>query len=155
DRDDPTADLARRLMHCAACLAPGEPIPESLARLALAAQHADAEDIARVGFQLGSAINQLIELGLVRVEANRTLWLHRLVVAFTRERMASRLERVQAAVERAIEAEAEHINAQWDPLPLRGWQVHLRFVTEAALPRGDARAAALCHALAAHLYHTG
>jgi tetratricopeptide (TPR) repeat protein len=155
DRDDPIAELAHTLLHCAACLAPGEPIPELLARLALAAQHADAADVVRVGFQLGGAINQLIELGLVRPEANRALWLHRLVVAFTRERMGAGLGRVQAAVERALCGEAERLNAQRDPAPLRGWQVHLRFVTEAALPRNDEGAADLCHALAEHLYQTG
>jgi tetratricopeptide (TPR) repeat protein len=154
-RDDPTTELARTLLHSATCLAPGEPIPESLARLALDAQHEDATDVVRAGFQLGSAIDQLLELGLMRAEANRMLWLHRLVIAFTRERMGQRREQVQAAVERALCAEAERLNARREPAALRGWHVHLRFVTDAALPRGDAAAADLCHTLAEHLYQTG
>ncbi len=153
--DDPAADLACRLLHGAACLAPGQPIPEALVRLALVAQHDDVAEVVRAGFQLGSAINQLVELGLARVEANRTLWLHRLVAAFTRERMGARLEQVQAAVERALCAEAEQLNARRDLAPLRGWHVHLRFIAEAALRRGDTGAADLCHALAEHLYQTG
>jgi tetratricopeptide (TPR) repeat protein len=154
-RDDPTTELARTLLHSATCLAPGEPIPESLARLALDAQHEDAAEIARVGFQLGSAINQLLELGLVRAEANRTIWMHRLVIAFTRERMGDQLAQAQAMVERALCAEAERLNARRNPIELRGWQVHLRFITDTAIPRGDAEAADLCHALAEYLYQTG
>ncbi|HEU5097396.1 MAG TPA: tetratricopeptide repeat protein, partial [Roseiflexaceae bacterium] len=155
DRDQPTAELARTLLHYAACLAPGEPIPESLASLALLAQHEDAAEIVRAGFQLGGAMTQLIELGLVRAEADRTLWLHRLVVAFTRERMGDRLDELQATVERALCAEAERLNVQRDPARLRGWHVHLRFIADAAVPRGDAGAADLCHALAEHLYQLG
>ncbi len=152
DHDEPSAELARRLLHYGACLAPGEPIPESLARLALLAHHEDAADTARAGFQLGVARNQLIELGLVRAEAERALWLHRLVVAFTRECMDARLEELQAIVERALCAEAERLNARRDPSELRGWQVHLRFIADAALPRADLGAADLAHALAEHLY---
>jgi hypothetical protein len=92
-RDEETVNLARILLHAAACLAPGEPIPEALARLALAAQHHDAAELARAGFQLGSAIDQLLELGLLCAEANHTLWLHRLVAAFTRERLGEKLGR--------------------------------------------------------------
>jgi tetratricopeptide (TPR) repeat protein len=155
NRDEPTAELARSLLHYAACLAPGEPIPESLARLALLARHEEAADIVRAGFQLGGAMNQLIELGLVRVEADRALWLHRLVVAFTRERMADRLGEAQAMVERALGAEAERLNARREPAELRSWQVHLRFVTDAALPRCDEAAADLGHTFAEHLYQIG
>ena len=154
-RDDEIADLARLLLHAAACLAPGEPMPEALARLALDAQGEGAAEIARGGFQLGSAINQLQELGLLRAEGNHTLWLHRLVAAFTRERLGERLATVQAGVERALCAEAERLNARREPVSLRGWQVHLRFVTDAALARGGAQAADLCHAFAEHLYLAG
>jgi tetratricopeptide (TPR) repeat protein len=155
DHNGPTAEQARRLLDYAACLAPGEPIPESLARLARLAQHDDAADTVRAGFQLGVAMNQLIELGLVRAEVNRALWLHRLVVAFTRERMEARLDATQQTVERALCAEAERLNARRDPAELRGWQVHLRFIADAAVPRGDMSAADLAHALAEHLYQIG
>ena len=108
-----------------------------------------------MGFQLGGAIDQLIELGLVRAEANRTLWLHRLVVAFTREahgraagagagRGGARALRRGGAHERPARPGA----AAWLAGPLR-------FIADAALPRGDASAADLCHALAEHLYQTG
>jgi len=155
DQDDLAVNLPRTLIHCAACLAPGEPIPESLVRLVLTAQHGEAAEVARAAFELGSAINQLVELGLVRAEANRALWFHRLVIAFTRERMEARLNEVQATVEHALCAEAERLNAQRDPALLRSWQAHLRFVTDAALVRSDEGTADLCHALAEHLYQTG
>ncbi len=155
DRDNPAVEPARTVLHRAACLAPGEPIPEWLVRLLLDAQHADAADSARLGFQLGSAIDQLVGLGLVRAEANRALWLHRLVVAFTRERMGADLAQVRAVVEHTLAVEAERLNEQRDPAPLRSWQVHLRFVADTAMPRGDIGAANLCHALAEHLYQTG
>src|SRR5262249_23508018 len=154
-RDDPTTELARTLLHSATCLAPGEPIPESLARLALNAQQQDAAEVARVGFQLGSAIDQLLELGLMRAEANRTLWMHRLVIAVTREHMGDGLAQMQAGVERALCAEAERLNPSREPGDLRSWQVHLRFITDAAISRGDESAAGLCHALAEHLFQVG
>jgi tetratricopeptide (TPR) repeat protein len=155
DHDEPAAEQARRLLDYAACLAPGEPIPESLARLALLPQHGDAADAVRAGFQLGVAVNQLIELGLVRAEANRALWLHRLVVAFARERMGDRLAEAQLTVERALLGEAERLNGRREPAELRSWQVHLRFIADAAVPRGDPGAADLAHALAEHLRQTG
>jgi tetratricopeptide (TPR) repeat protein len=155
EHDDLTTELARTLLHSATCLAPGEPIPESLARLALGAQHEDTTEIARTGFQLGSAIDQLLELGLVRAEANRTFRMHRLVIAFTRERMGGQLGPAQAAVERALCTEAESLNARRQLAPLRGWQVHLRFITDAAVPRGDEGAVSLCHAQAEHLFQVG
>ncbi len=58
-------------------------------------------------------------------------------------------------VEEALCAEAERLNTRRDPTQLRDWQAHLRFVADAALPRGDLGAANLCHALAEHLYQTG
>jgi tetratricopeptide (TPR) repeat protein len=155
NRDDPTTELARTLLYGAACLAPGAPIPESLLRLALDAQQADAAKIAQAGFQLGSALDLLLELGLVRAEANRTIWMHRLVIAFARERMGDRLALAQTKVEQALCVEAERLNARRDLAPLRGWHAHLRFVTDTALLRDDERAADLCHALAEHLYQTG
>jgi tetratricopeptide (TPR) repeat protein len=155
ERDDPTTELARTLLYSATCLAPGAPIPEALLRLALDRQQVDAAEASRVDFQLDSALNLLLDLGLMRAEANRTLWMHRLVIAFTRERMGARLEQMQSRIERALCAEAEHLNAHRDPIELRDWQVHLRFITDAAIPRGDTETADLCHALAEHLYQTG
>jgi tetratricopeptide (TPR) repeat protein len=155
ERDDPTTELARKLLYGATCLAPGAPIPESLLRLTLDAQQAEAAEATRVSFQLDSALSLLLDLGLMRAEANRALWMHRLVIAFTRERMGDQLEQMQAGVERALGAKAEHLNAHRDPIELRGWQVHLRFITDAAIQRGDMMAADLCHALAEHLYQTG
>jgi tetratricopeptide (TPR) repeat protein len=155
DRGDPATRLACQLLQGAACVAPGMPIPESLVRLALTTGQEGEADVVRVGFELGSAIDQLVGLGLARVQSDRTLWFHRLVVAYTRERLGERLEPMQAAVERILCAEAERLNARRDLAPLRGWHVHLRFVAETALPRGDVGAADLCHALAEHLYQTG
>lgn len=155
DQDEPTTHLARTLIHAAACLSPGEPIPELLAHLALEAHNKESADVVRAGFQLGGAMNQLVELGLMRAEANHTLSIHRLVSAFTRERLGARLEETQLAVERALLAEANRLNAAHDLAQLRGWHVHLRFLTDTALLRGDADSAALCHTLAEHLYQTG
>jgi tetratricopeptide (TPR) repeat protein len=155
DQDDPIAKLALGLLQGAACLAPSQPIPEALVRLALDADGEDAAKAARAGFEMGSAIDQLVELGLMRAEADHALWLHRLVAVFTRDRAGTSLERVRARVERALGAEAERLNKQRDPAPLRGWQVHLRHVADDALRRGDEMAADLGHALAEHLYQTG
>ena len=43
------------------------------------------------------------------------------------------------------------MNAEGYPAPLLALQPHLRFVTEAAAPREDARAASLCNELGYHL----
>lgn len=153
--DEPLLRLARAILHGAACLAPGEPIPEELARLALDAGEADAADVAAAGFQLGSALSQLIALGLVHAEAERAIWLHRLVAAFVHDQLGARLPTVQAAAEQALCAEAERLNGLRDPARLRASQLHLRFVAENAAPRGDAPAADVAHALAEHLYQSG
>jgi tetratricopeptide (TPR) repeat protein len=153
--DEPAAALARGLIQAAACLAPGVLIPEPLAWQALSAKPGAPATLALAGPELGRATNQLVELGLARAEAGQTLWFHRLVIAFTRERMGDRLEHVRARVEQALRAEAERLNMRHEPAALRDWQAHLRFVADAALQRGDEPAAQTCYALGEHLYQVG
>jgi tetratricopeptide (TPR) repeat protein len=153
-RDEPSVRLARTLFHCLSCVAPGEPIPEALLRLALEAR-AGAAEAVRAGVYLGGALSQLLELGLVSAQAHRTIVVHRLVRAFTRDRLGDAIGPIRNAVERALCEEAQRINARRDPASLRQWQVHLRFLADAALSRGDVLGADLCHALAEHLYQAG
>lgn len=153
-RDEPGVRLARTLFHSMSCVAPGEPFPEALLRLAITAGH-DAAETVRAGVLLGRAVSHLLELGLVSAEAGRTLVVHRLVRAFTRDRLGDALAPIRADVERALCAEAQRINARRDPAALRAWQVHLRFLADAALERAEPFRADLCHALAEHLYQIG
>jgi tetratricopeptide (TPR) repeat protein len=154
DHSEPLSQLARALLLGAACLAPSQPIPEVLVKLALEAYAGDS-NTTLAGFEFGSAVEQLVQLGLVRAEAGNTFWVHRLVAAFARDLAGTRLDRARADVERALSAEAERLNKGRDPSKLRGWQAHMRHVADSALPRGDAAAADLGHALAEHLYQTG
>lgn len=75
--------------------------------------------------------------------------LHRLVVAFLR-RLADARE-AQIAAEAALLTHVRRLNDACDVPALLRLQIHLRLVTQTALPHGDALAAALAFELSHHL----
>ena len=81
----------------------------------------------------GRALKRLVGLGLLDEEGEGALRLHPLVVAFVQE--VNQESEAQAAVEAALLAEANRLNNAGYPEPLLRWQVHLRWLTEAALER--------------------
>lgn len=138
-------------MARAACLAPGEPIPHFLLMLTL--------DLPGNNFttaiQAEDGITRLVELGLVRLEAESIVQLHRLVVTFVRDVAINEIESAQRMVEKTLCEEAERLNQARLPAQLLTWQAHLRTVTNTAFDRDDERAARLCHVLSEHFRQIG
>ena len=92
-------------------------------------------------------------LGLLEVQAEGALILHRRLQAFVLE--AEPDAGAQEAVEEALLEEAIRINNVGIPGPLLVWQPHLRAMTDAALVRADVRASELCNELGYHLNMIG
>ncbi|NCC30646.1 MAG: tetratricopeptide repeat protein [Chloroflexia bacterium] len=143
DRNTSRDAVAYHLLLRAAWFAPGEPIPVAL----LSATLADQPDQAIIG----SALRRLLDTGLLfasNAVGADTIRLHRLIVAFLR-----RLDdpEAQHAVETALLAHVRSLNDALDEPTLLCLQPHLRAVTETALQRGDALAAALSYELSRHL----
>jgi tetratricopeptide (TPR) repeat protein len=135
--------LALDLLAHAACFAPGEPIPRDLLLKTVELPDKPAQRRAT------RAIRRLVDLGLLEVEEDAALRLHRLVVAFLRA------EGSDAAGQRAVEQVL--IDIGYDlldkgfPAPLSAIQAHLRYVTDAARDRDDRRASNLCTIMGRYL----
>ena len=159
--------LARDLLARAACFAPGEPIPRQLLVATLQLSGDDAD----VAHRVADALHRLAELGLIATNENGDPYLHRLLGHFVLDLLADdtflnkllaslRLKRPtrgtnQKLVERIVIDEADRANGTGDPRILRGWQLHLRYVTDQALGRCDMRAAQVADVLGNHLKMTG
>ena len=140
---------ARRLLSCAACLAPGETFPTDLL---LATLGRDQEDeTARLDAQ--DALARLVSLGLLDREQSDALVLHRLLHAFVSD-VADDPE-AQGAVEQALNSAAVHLNNTGYPAAMQPIATHLRYGTDRAAGRDDERAARLCGNLAYYLNTTG
>ncbi len=152
DRLDPTqlADVhARELLARAAFFAAGELIP----RTALLSSWSQNADDALVSMHFEDAIARLLELGLVEEAMDGAVRVHRLVASFIT--MQAGATEAQAAIEATMLRMALAANEQADPLPLLPLQVHVRWVTDRAIPRSDPQAARLCDALGEHLWLLG
>jgi tetratricopeptide (TPR) repeat protein len=145
ERADETDALALTLLGRAACFAPGEPIPRTL----LAATIETEGDEEEAGFQREDALRRLVELGLLDVEEEGALLIHRLLAAFVER--AEPEPAARQAVEKALLAEAIRLNKAGYPAPLLAWQPHLQAVTNIAQERGDELGAKLGDALGTHL----
>ncbi|HEY0734114.1 MAG TPA: helix-turn-helix transcriptional regulator, partial [Herpetosiphonaceae bacterium] len=145
DPGDPTDALAHTLLGHAAAFAPGEPLPRWLLFQTLDLPADDPESVLLAE----DALTRLIDLGLLDTDTPGNLRLHRLVVAFVRAVVGH--EAAQAAVEATMLRVADDLNTTYHPRPLLAIQPHLRAIVDAAQPRADARAAALCHALGVHV----
>lgn len=161
DRGNPIDTLAMAVLAHAACLAPGEPIPLSLLGLILAGpltsdQKVEAqEDVqARKQSSLVEALARLEQLGLVRLDVEQHMRLHRLVVAFVQATLPE-IEAVRPPLELVLCTEAERLNEAGYPAALMVWQQHLRHVANTAFAREDEQAARVCHALAEHFRQIG
>jgi tetratricopeptide (TPR) repeat protein len=148
ERLDPTDtddQVARLLLACAACFAPGEAIPRVLLLSTL--QYAT---LACSPVRAATALDRLLELGLVEAVARETLRLHRLLHLFIHQQQV--YPQAQTAVEEALLAFAAPVNAASELAPLVSIQSHLRWIVDAALERRDRRAADLSEALGHHLW---
>jgi tetratricopeptide (TPR) repeat protein len=153
DRLDPahTVDaLARDLLQRAACLAPGEPIPEEL----LLATLGKPEAALDVTLARADALRRLLDLGLLEKPDPGTYRIHLLVTHFA-QRTNGDHTAARAAVEQTLLYAANRVNDSGFPARLLPWQPHLRAVTDAARMREDELAASLCNALGYHLHAIG
>ena len=148
DATDTIDASALALLGRTAQFASGEPIPRDLLLLTVEApEDADGQLLVE------DALFRLAELGLLEVQAEGTLILHRLLQAFVLE--AEPDAGAQKAVEKALLEEAKRINNTGIPGQLLVWQPHLRAITNAAFVRDDVRASGLCNALGYHLKMIG
>jgi len=150
ERLDPTDGcdaLALALLARAACLAPGEPIPRALLLVTAGIGAGDADE-ARRG---EDALARLVALGLVMQQADGTLAMHRLLVAFVRHEVAGGDE-ARVAVGETLRQEASRIYQEGFPAPLLVWQPHLRRVAEVATAVESEEAGGLWNALDSHLH---
>jgi len=145
DDADPVDALAKQALARLACLAAGEPAPRFLLLASL-----DLEDDEAAQLKAADALRRLPDLGLGEEEPDGALMLHRLLATFVRD-TAPDLADARAAVEQAVETEADALIAAGYPAPLRAWQVHLRAVAEAAVEAGSERAGGLLLSLGNHL----
>ena len=153
------------LLACAACFAPGEPIPGALLVASLAADPPTLADEAR---------ERLLELGLLELSGagDESYRLHLLLARFVTEEFTrqggeggedakeekkgpERMAAAQAAVEEVIELALGRANDSGDPRSLRGAETQLRHVVDRAAERKDRYAALLCNRLGYYLYMSG
>jgi tetratricopeptide (TPR) repeat protein len=143
DADDA---LALDLLARAASFAPGEPIPREL--LLKTVELSDNVALRRAY----RAIARLLNLGLVEEASARALRMHRLVVARVVETISAN---VQAVVEQLLTDLGFELLDKGMPAPLRALEAHLRYLTDRAYNRDDARAANLCTVMGRYLMLVG
>ncbi len=144
---------ARQLLACAACLAPGEPIPVEW--LKTVANH-DTNDIMMT-LQVEDGLSRLVTAGFLTMDQGQTVVLHRLIALFTQEACgAAELEAARTAVAgnmaELLSSQRER-EAHLSTLPFT--VAHLRHVAEVALARKSQHAAILCTILGIHLGDIG
>jgi Tfp pilus assembly protein PilF len=139
--------LTHRILINLAHLAPGEPVPIELLRATLREAGKRPSDK-----EIMNARQRLVSLGLVTVQSNHTLQIHRLLHHFVRRVIDPEdFEAALAAVETGVINETKRLNEAGKPAALLNWQNHLRHVTNDALPRQDERSAELAKNLGYHL----
>ncbi|MCI0398381.1 MAG: FxSxx-COOH system tetratricopeptide repeat protein [Chloroflexi bacterium] len=146
DRNESDA-LAQVLLSRAACFAPGEPIPRQLLLATLVSNTKSA--FMGDNLQVSEALTRLVALGLVIEGAAGAIRLHQLLAHFVSG--AAGEPDAQADVEQTVIAEAQRLNKMGNSAGLRGWQVHLQYLTAVAQSRNDQRAAQLANELGTHL----
>jgi tetratricopeptide (TPR) repeat protein len=148
DAADPVDELALALLVRAVCLAPGANIPRDLLLATVDLDHDDLDAALRAE----DALHRLIELGLIETHP-AAVRLHRLLVAFVRAQPGA--EQAQGAVETALLNAFNEYRDDNDLVAASEVELHMRVVTDAALPRADFSALSLCNALGNHLRQSG
>lgn len=145
--------MAQQLLVCAACFAPGEPIPKALLLAAV------REDDSVLKLLLAEdAFARVVALGFLKLEAGATAVMHRLVSAYTLSMVADAGQRLaaQTAVVRTLEHALlahQHQEGHLSTIPLSA--VHLRHITAEALAAHLSDATQLAILLGRHLQSIG
>ena len=142
--------LALQLLACAACLAPGEPVPHDLLAAMILPNDPSVDD----RIQAEDALARLTGLGLLETASEQptTFRLHRLLMRFVRKAREAAMADARERVEQVVLAEAVRANATELVRPLAALLPQLRFVTDASV---GLRKAALGTLLGNHLKSLG
>jgi tetratricopeptide (TPR) repeat protein len=154
DRLKPADDrdaLARRLLVHMAHFAPGEPVWYDILVRTLDLEPTQPNDAVRAE----DAFARLIELGLIQVEDEKGMRVHRLLAAFVQETLVDEAALGQRKIEEEIYANLRRANDEGAPLTLLPGALHMRYVVEAAAARDPLWGAEMATALGRHLWHTG
>ncbi|MCC6455611.1 MAG: tetratricopeptide repeat protein [Caldilineaceae bacterium] len=146
--DDSRDALAHQLLIHMACFAPGEPVWYNVLVRTLGLNPDEAADAVRAE----DAFARLIELGLIQVEEEKGMRIHRLVAAFVRETIPEAAERGQRAVEEEIYSNLKRTNYEGAPLALLPGEIHMAHVVEAAMAHDEVWAATLSAELGRHFW---
>jgi tetratricopeptide (TPR) repeat protein len=150
-------NIAQTLLACAACFAPGEPIPWFLLAASVAGDDQERNELT------ADALNRLLALGLieeaeldtVRPHQLDAVRLHRLIALYVNHIAPEQVLAAQTAVEIAVAEAALQGNTAGRLDHLLPWQVHLRYVTDNAVTRRDEIASRLCSILGINLNDLG
>ncbi|MFZ0545409.1 MAG: BTAD domain-containing putative transcriptional regulator [Candidatus Promineifilaceae bacterium] len=154
DLNDDVDAIAQQLLLCAACFAPGEPIPLVLLRETVVS----AEDDLIAMLLAEDGLGRLIALGFLQSESGETVVLHRLLAVFILEEMTTDqlIDAAQTAVEDAM---IHHLHPILDNLEFQGSLtvpiIHLRHVIETALARSSEAVGLLTLAVGRYLRSIG
>jgi hypothetical protein len=161
-RIGPADTVARDLLARLACLAWGEPVPQSLVVAVMSASPPGAETARPMAPKtIVTALRRLFRLGLLANGERRIgigeefipdfqspVIMHRLIGRFASREIE--LKAVRPAVERVIAQEAQRVNEGGLATPLLAWVVHLRVVAGEAEKWGSETAGVLKEKLARH-----
>ena len=139
DPGDPVDQIARALLACAACLAPGEPIPRDL--LLAIAEADDADPAERRS--IARAIERLRAVGLMEAAGEHAVRMHRLVRWFV-ERVGD-MDAARDHVEQVVIREANRHYKNPEISVILAAQAHLRAVVDAAIQARREDAVWLCN----------
>jgi len=149
DLDPDTRDGAgaRQILDILCCYAPGELIPR--AYITVSGDADEPDDVLQLARE--DAFRRLFDVGLVE-ERGPMLVVHRLIVAFVRERIDPAL---RLAVEEEVASAAATSNRSQDGRYIADWEIHLAHMADAAIERGSPAGEELTRQLAMHYYVRG
>lgn len=136
--NQPTDQLARDLLACAVCLAPGEPIQRELL-IAITLEEPDEPTVRR---NAGRAIERARAVGLIESVGGQAFKIHRLVRWFI-EQVSDR-QTVLDKVEEGVLRLASTLQANPDTDTIFACQPHFRWLTDAAIEQQRENASDLC-----------
>lgn len=148
DPADETNDLARQLLACATCFAPGEYIPRDLL---LATINGNEEDVLTL-LLAEDALARLVALGFLKMEGREQVLMHRLLAIFVQEALPD-TQQAMKAVERAVFLANERIFEYTGAShPMALGSVHMRHLLQSPHNQASVNQADLARQFGQHLH---
>ncbi len=153
DPADTVDAVARQLLACAACLAPGEPIPVEWLKRAV---YGDRDPML-MALLAEDGVARLIAMGLLTRESGQTVVLHPLLALFTRDMSGEEeTEHAQLTVATMMaQTISDHRQREGHLSALPISVIHVRYVSDAISVRTTPTAAILATLLGSHLENIG